>query len=66
MSGGVRWGLARRTGKRIMFGLLGGIQALPVILLALPAGHVGDIVSRKRILMVTQVVLMACQCVLRT
>jgi MFS family permease len=64
MSVAVQWELAQRTNSPLMLGFLGGLQALPVILLALPAGHVSDIVSRKRVLMVTQVVLVICPIVL--
>jgi MFS family permease len=60
MSVAVQWELALRTDNPLTLGLLGGLQALPVILLALPAGHLSDIVSRKRVLMVTQVVLVIC------
>jgi MFS family permease len=35
-------------------GWAGGVQALPVLLLALPAGHLADRFDRRRVLMVTQ------------
>jgi MFS family permease len=41
-------------------GLVGLIQALPVILLALPAGQLADKVQRKAILLITQLVLIFC------
>lgn len=41
-------------------GLVGLVQAIPVILLALPAGHIADRFSRKHIVLIAQVVLMAC------
>ncbi|HTL29599.1 MAG TPA: MFS transporter [Tepidisphaeraceae bacterium] len=57
MSVAVQWELFQQTHKSITLGNLGLIQALPVILLALLAGHVSDVFSRKRVLMVTQVLL---------
>lgn len=53
----VGWELYERTGSAMALGWVGLVQALPVILLALPAGHLADRVSRKRIVMVAQVVL---------
>ena len=41
-------------------GLVGLIQALPVILLALPAGHMADKFSRKNIMLWAQGVLLLC------
>jgi MFS family permease len=60
MAVAVQWDLAMRTKSALMMGFLGGVQALPVILLALLAGHASDVFSRKRVLMVTQVVLVIC------
>jgi MFS family permease len=60
MAVAVQWDLAVKTKSALMMGFLGGIQALPVILLALLAGHASDVFSRKRVLMVTQVVLVIC------
>ncbi len=55
----VGWELYERTGSAMALGWVGLVQALPVILLALPAGHLADWVSRKRIVMSAQVVLAA-------
>jgi MFS family permease len=54
MSVAIQWELAKATHKPLILGILGGVQALPVILLALPAGHVSDVFSRKKVLMITQ------------
>jgi MFS family permease len=48
----VGWEIYRRTGSAMALGWVGFAQVLPVLLLALPAGHVADRVSRKHILMV--------------
>lgn len=55
----VGWELYERTGSAMALGWVGFVQALPVILLALPAGQLADWVSRKRIVMGAQVVLAA-------
>ena len=47
----VGWELYNRTDSALALGLVGLVQALPVILLALPAGQVADRVSRKHIIL---------------
>ncbi len=47
----VGWELYNRTNSALALGLVGLVQALPVILLALPAGQVADRVSRKHIIL---------------
>ena len=42
----------------LALGLIGGVQALPVILLALPAGHLADRFDRRRLVVASQ--LLAC------
>ena len=51
----VGWEIFQRTHSAMALGLVGFVQALPVILLAIPAGHVADRFPRKKIIMVTQV-----------
>jgi len=51
----VGWEIYERTGDALHLGYAGLARALPVILLALPAGHIIDHLSRKRVLVVTQV-----------
>ena len=60
MSVALQWELAAQTKSPIILGILGGVQALPVILLALPAGQVSDTFSRKAVLMFTQTFLVIC------
>src|SRR5437762_3965936 len=64
MSRAVQWELYQQTHKPLTLGILGGVQALPVIFLALVAGHVSDVFSRKRVLMITQVALIICPLIL--
>jgi MFS family permease len=53
----VGWELYERTGSAMDLGLVGLVQALPVMLLALPAGHLADRASRKGIALATQTAL---------
>ena len=58
----VQWQIFQRVGTAsggaLALGLVAGVQALPVILLALPAGHLADRFDRRRIVMASQ--LLAC------
>jgi MFS family permease len=64
MSVALQWELAAQTKNPLILGFLGGVQALPVILLALPAGQVSDTFARKAVLMFTQVILVICPALL--
>lgn len=59
LSSTVQWDVYQRTKDPFAIGLVGLVNAIPVILLAFPAGHVVDRFSRKRVLLVTQVALAA-------
>jgi hypothetical protein len=50
----VGWELYDRTGSALNLGLVGLVQALPVLVLVLPAGHLADRASRRRIIMGAQ------------
>src|ERR671916_153018 len=50
----VGWELYERTGSALALGLVGLVQIVPVLVLALPAGHVADRYSRKHVLIVAQ------------
>ncbi len=50
----VGWELYDRTHDPLALGLVGLVQVIPVILLALPAGHAADRHSRKAIVLLTQ------------
>src|SRR5262247_3546475 len=45
MAVAVQWELYQKTHQSLTLGILGGIQALPVIFLALIAGHASDVFS---------------------
>src|ERR1700756_5626619 len=51
----VEWEIYARTHSATALGLVGLAIAVPVVTLSLPAGHLADRFSRKRIILVTQV-----------
>lgn len=51
------WQVYQATHSATALGLVGLVQALPVIVLALPAGHNADVRDRKNIVLVTQAIL---------
>ncbi len=55
LSATAQWDVYQQTKDPFAIGLIGLINAIPVILLALPAGHVADRYSRKIVLLITQV-----------
>lgn len=54
----VGWELYERTGSPLALGLVGLAQVLPVILLAIPAGHLADRHSRKRLVIIAHCILL--------
>jgi MFS family permease len=50
------WELYERTGSALALGLVGLVTAIPVVLLALPAGHLADRMDRKKIVIVAQMI----------
>jgi predicted MFS family arabinose efflux permease len=48
------WELYERTHSALALGLVGLVTAIPVVLLALPAGHLADRMDRKKIVVVAQ------------
>lgn len=53
----VGWLLYERTNSALALGLVGLVAGLPVILLALPGGHVADALDRRRVAAVTGVLI---------
>lgn len=60
VSVGVGWELYERTRDPFALGLVGLVQVIPVILFSLPGGYIADRYNRKRITLISQLVLMAC------
>jgi len=54
------WEIYSRTGSKMDLGWIGLVQALPVMILALPAGHVADRYDRRKVVMAAQVVAVIC------
>ena len=52
----VGWQLYEKTGSAMALGLVGLVQVIPMLGLALPAGHAADRFDRRKILMVASVV----------
>src|ERR1700716_3543647 len=51
----VEWEMYARTHSATALGLVGLVIALPVVTLSLPAGHLADRFSRKKIILVAQI-----------
>ncbi|MCB0061043.1 MAG: MFS transporter [Caldilineaceae bacterium] len=49
----IGWEMYQRTGQPLSLGLVGLAQALPTMLLALPAGYLADKFSRPRLVMIS-------------
>jgi MFS family permease len=53
----IGWELYERTNRALALGFVGLVQVVPIILLALPAGHIADRFDRKRIAMLSLLLL---------
>src|SRR5881398_2437130 len=51
----VEWEIYRRTHSATALGLVGLVFAIPIVGLSLPAGHLADRISRKNIILVSQI-----------
>lgn len=60
LNAAIVWEIYERTGSALALGLVGLAQILPVILFALPSGHVADRFNRKGIVIAMQVLLALC------
>jgi MFS family permease len=56
----IGWELWIRTNSALALGMVGLVQALPILLLSLPAGHVADQYNRRRIVVITEIGLAVC------
>ncbi len=46
----IGWDIYQRTGQPISLGLVGGVQAIPMFLLSLPAGYLADRFDRRKLI----------------
>jgi MFS family permease len=60
LSVAIGWELYERTNAPLALGLIGLVQVLPVVLLALPAGQIVDRFDRKRIVVAAMLLLTLC------
>jgi len=51
----VEWEIYRRTHSATALGLVGFVFAIPIVGFSLPAGHLADRISRKHIILVSQI-----------
>ena len=51
------WQVYQQTKSPMSLGFLGGIQVIPLLLLALPAGQLADVLSRRKLLLAAQLLL---------
>jgi MFS family permease len=56
----IGWELYERTHRALALGLVGLVQVAPIILLALPAGHLADRMNRRRIAIGSLLLLILC------
>ena len=54
ISATIQWEIYEATGNLIYMAMIGLVQALPILALALPAGQVADMFPRRRVMLVTQ------------
>jgi MFS family permease len=59
LSSTVHWDVYQKSKDPLAIGLVGLVSAIPVILLSLPVGQMVDRFSRKRVLLLTQIPLVA-------
>lgn len=64
VSVGIGWELYERTGDAFALGLVGLVQVIPVILFSLPGGYIADRYNRKRVTLISQIVLIICSLIL--
>lgn len=56
----IGWEIYQRTGEALALGLVGLVQALPVIVLALPAGYLADRLERRRLVLLSLIGMALC------
>src|SRR5881227_239474 len=60
----INWHIYLLTGSPLALGLVGACRAVPIILCSLMGGVVADVVDRRRLMMVTQSIMLVCSATL--
>ena len=60
----INWHIYLLTGSPLALGLVGACRAIPIILCSLGGGVVADVVDRRRLMMVTQSMMLLCSATL--
>src|SRR5437870_13922402 len=60
----INWHIYLLTHSALALGLVGACRAVPIILCSLMGGVVADVVDRRRLMMVTQTIMLLCSAVL--
>ena len=60
----INWHIYLLTGSALSLGLVGACRAVPIILCSLVGGVVADVVDRRRLMMITQSVMLVCSAIL--
>ena len=60
----VGWQIFKITGDPLSLGLIGLAEAIPFIIVSLYAGHIADIINRKRIILITVTGMLVCSLLL--
>src|ERR1051326_2600858 len=63
-SAAINWHIYLLTGSPLALGMVGACRAIPIIICSLAGGVVADIVDRRRLMMVTQSVMLLCSATL--
>ena len=49
----IAWEVYDRTGQALSLGMVGLVQAIPMLLLTLPAGYLADVFDRRKLMMLS-------------
>lgn len=60
----INWHIYLLTGSPLALGLVGACRAVPIILCSLMGGVLADVVDRRRVMMTTQTIMLACSAIL--
>lgn len=63
-SAAINWHIYLLTGSPLALGIVGACRAIPIIVCSLAGGVVADVVDRRRLMMVTQSVMLLCSATL--